>query len=502
MKCEDRDARHDPYHVTPSAVSGEVAAPPSKSLTIRAVAAALLAHGTSAIVNPAVCDDGLAALRVAETLGADVEVISAGTGRSRLPAATDGTGRSRLPAATDRAAGEKENRRPACRTKAQESSLPAPLTPDAFPGGRGEFVDGRGLPGVLMHSGGAPRTSRLDCRESGLVFRMFSAIAALSDKGFTLSARGTLRNRPVDMVRDLERLGVRCATRGGLPPVRIRGPLKGGRLRIDASVSSQFLTGLLMALPLCAEDSEIRVSRLASKAYVAMTLAVMRDFGVRVRNYDFRRFVILGRQRYMPRAYVVEGDWSGSAFMLVAGAVAGRVKVTGLTADSLQADKGMLAALKKAGAGVVVRNDAVCVSKTKLVPFEFDVSACPDLFPPLAVLAANCVGRSVFRGTGRLKHKESDRAGVIAAEFARIGVSTKVRTDSVEIAGGRIEWGRIDSHGDHRIAMAGAVAALTSAQGVTIDGWKCVAKSYPAFFTDLTRLCNAQTSRRTPSTRS
>jgi 3-phosphoshikimate 1-carboxyvinyltransferase len=318
---------------------------------------------------------------------------------------------------------------------------------------------------------------------------MFSAIASLWDRKFTLSAGGTLRTRPMDMVHDLEKFGVRCSTNHGRPPVSVCGALRGGKLTIDASVSSQFLAGLLMALPLCDTDSEIRAVGLKSKGYVAMTIAVMRDFGIRICNHSFRKFGIPGRQRYAPCMYVVEGDWSGAAFMLVAGAVAGNVTVAGLRPDSLQPDKAVLVALKKAGATVRLGRNTACVSKNRLAPFLFDVSECPDLFPPLAVLAANCSGKSIIRGTGRLRHKESNRMETIASEFARIGVEVRARPDEVEIRGGHIQGGRIDSHGDHRIAMAGAVAALTSERGVTIHDWQCAAKSYPAFWLDLRTTC-------------
>lgn len=346
-----------------------------------------------------------------------------------------------------------------------------------------------GPEGVVIQGGGEPRGSVLDCGESGTCMRMISAVAALFDKELAVKGRGSLMKRPVGMIEGpLRQLGASCKTKGGLPPITIKGPIHGGTVDVDGSLSSQFVSGLMMALPLCHEDSEMRVTGLKSKSYVTMTQAVMETFGIRTPQDDGAGcFAIKGNRRYSKARYSIEGDWSGAAFLLVAGAIAGSVRVEKL-GGSLQPDKAVVDAIFHAGADVVSEEDAVRVEGGDLRGFEFDATDCPDLFPPLATLACNCRGKSVLAGASRLKHKESDRAAVLAGELGKLGADIKVIGDRMEIAGKRLVGGRIDPHGDHRIAMAGAVAALRSEKGVQIKDEGCVSKSYPGFFTDLESL--------------
>jgi len=413
--------------VTPSKIDGAVDAPPSKSMMQRAVIAAALAEGETRIANATFCDDALAALRVVETLGAKVE-------RSQKGAVIRGVGMV-----------------------------------------RGESVE--------------PAGSTLDCGESGTCMRMISAVAALYEREMTITGSGTLLTRPVSMVEvPLRALGARCETNDGKPPIIVKGPIHGGKITVDGSESSQFLSGLLMALPLCKKDSVVDVSHLKSKPYVSMTLALMRKFGVDIEcDVELRCFRIRGGQEYRATQYAVDGDWSGAAFLLVAGAIAGSAKVRGLKPSS-QADEAIVEALRLAGAEI--RDDAkgVAVKNRELAGFDFDANDCPDLFPPLAVLACNCNGKSVIRGVGRLKCKESDRAAALVSELGKMGADIKVIGGRMEIAGKRLQGGEVESHGDHRIAMACAIAALTSEKGVEIEGDGCVSKSYPAFFEDLKKL--------------
>jgi len=405
----------------PCRIEGALEAPSSKSMMIRAVAAALLSDGKSIILSPSHCDDALAALGCAKALGAKV--------------------------------------------KASRGSV--------------EIIGGKLA---------SPR--KLSCGESGLCMRMFPPIAALCAGKTMLAAKGTLASRNVGMMeKPLSQLGASCTSNGGLPPVTVQGPMKGGRAELDGSESSQFLTGLLMALPLCPNDSVLFVKNLKSKPYAKMTLELLRAFGVKVRaNAGLSRFEIPGRQRYLARKYEVEGDWSGAAFLLVAGAIAGSVTVKGLRADSLQADKAVLGALRQAGAKVEVSKNAVRVAKDALAAFEFDATDCPDLFPPLAALACSCTGTSRIKGATRLAGKESNRAASLVQELGSMGASVSVSGNIMEIKGTRLSGGTVDSHGDHRIAMACAVAALASEKGARILGAKCVSKSYPRFFGDLMRL--------------
>jgi 3-phosphoshikimate 1-carboxyvinyltransferase len=340
---------------------------------------------------------------------------------------------------------------------------------------------------TLICGGALPSGGALECGESGFCLRAATALAALFDLGFTVTGRGSLLGRPVGPVESpLEALGARAETSGGLPPVTVRGPLRGGEAEVDGSRGSQFLSGLLMALPLCPGDSSVRVKLLRSRPYVEMTLACIESFGGRVeRDEALSSLRVPGGQAYSGARVEVEGDWSGAAFLLVAGAVAGRVEVTGLDPASRQADRVVLRALSDAGAEVTWGGDALEVRRGSLRGFDFDATDCPDLFPPLAVLACACEGTSVLRGAGRLKDKESDRASALLSELGRLGGRLRLDGDRLVVRGGPLRGGEVDSRSDHRIAMAGAVAGLLCPEGVVVVGEACVAKSYPAFFEDL-----------------
>jgi 3-phosphoshikimate 1-carboxyvinyltransferase len=252
---------------------------------------------------------------------------------------------------------------------------------------------------------------------------------------------------------------------------------------MDGSMSSQLLSGLLLALPVCGGDSEIRAHNLHSRPYVAMTLDVIAHFGVDIEySRALDHFSIKGGQTYNAVDYVVEGDWSGAAFLLVAGAIAGYAEVRGLQVQSSQADKKILHAIEIAGAGIQHHENGVAVWKDRLHAFKFDARDCPDLFPPLAVLASQCAGTSEIYGVGRLRHKESDRGRALTKILAQVGAQVSITGEWMLIKGGRITGGIVESYGDHRMAMAAAVAGLVSIEGVRIRGWQCVSKSYPAFF--------------------
>jgi 3-phosphoshikimate 1-carboxyvinyltransferase len=404
--------------VHPSSLEGEARAPSSKSVMQRITAAALLAEGRKTrILNPSICDDSLAALRVAGELGAGIKA-----------------------------------------TRAE----------------------------VVIEGGLRPRGGQLDCGESGLCLRLFSAVAALWSGELTLTGKGSLLLRPVAMIEEpLRELGVACRTENGLPPVRVRGPLRGGNAAVDGSLSSQFLSGLLMALPLAGADSALEVRNLKSRPYIGMTLRILGDCGIRVDHENYERFTIPGGQKYEIGRYEVEGDWSAAAPLFVAAAVGGKIRVSGLRADSLQADRRILDALGAAGAGVRRFPDGATVEQGDLRAFSFDATDAPDLLPPLAALACHCAGTSQLKGASRLRHKESDRAAVLSEELRRLGGRVTALGDFLEIRGGQLQGGTVRSHGDHRIAMALAAAAVAARGPVDIEDAECVAKSYPGFFEDL-----------------
>jgi 3-phosphoshikimate 1-carboxyvinyltransferase len=343
-------------------------------------------------------------------------------------------------------------------------------------------------PGFVIIEGGRPiKSTRLDCGESGLCMRMFAPISALSAERIILSGRGTLLSRPMDLVeKPLCQLGVDCRTNGGLSPIDVQGPLQSGKITVDGSLSSQFLTGLLIALPLCSGESKIVVQKLKSRPYVAMTLSLQSHFGVSLSASEtLDRFIIRGHQSYSCTTCDIEGDWSGAAFLLVAGAVNGKITVLKLLPKSTQADKVILEVLDAAGAKVSTANDTVTVEKNRLQSFRFDASDSPDLFPALVALACSCQGQSVIRGVDRLKHKESNRADALLAVFSELGAKIEVSHDKITIHGARLNGGTVQSFGDHRIAMAAALAGLNSEKGTRVLGWQCVSKSYPKFFDDL-----------------
>jgi len=334
------------------------------------------------------------------------------------------------------------------------------------------------------------KTTSLNCQEAGLSLRMFSAIVSLYEKKFTLSGEGSLLSRPISMVEQpLKQLGVEVKSKNGFLPITIKGPIKGGKITVDGSISSQFLTGLLIALPLAINDTEIEVNNLKSTPYIDLTLDLMKKTGINVANTDYKSFSIKGNQSYNAININAEGDWSGAAMLIVAGAIAGEVKLNGLDFNGTQGDIKILEAVENTGATVLKSETSVIVkTKANLLPFNFDATNCPDLFPPLVALAANCNGISKIIGVRRLKHKESNRGIVLQQEFAKLNIKIELQEDIMLVHGGLIAGGEVYSHNDHRIAMALGIAGLNAENKVTINNKSCITKSYPDFFKNLEQL--------------
>lgn len=354
-------------------------------------------------------------------------------------------------------------------------------------GARVEWIDEQTC---TIDGGLSPQADTINTGESGLSTRLFTPIAALCDKQLRIEGRGTMLRRPIGMmIAPLQNLGVEVDCDGFLP-ITVKGPLRGGETDVDGFVSSQFLTGLLMALPLAEEETVLHINKLNSRPYIAMTIDAAEKFGVRIEHNDYREFYIPAGQKYEPADYYIEGDWSSAAFMLVAAAVAGKVRVKNMSPLSLQADVSIIDVLEDAGAEIVTSPNDITVEHNFLRAFEFDATNSPDLFPILTVLAAACEGTSKIIGVGRLVHKESNRAEAIVEEFSKLGITISIddEEDAMIIEGGPIVGGTISSRGDHRIAMAAAVAGLISSEGVTIEGAEAVSKSYPTFWDDLAKL--------------
>lgn len=348
---------------------------------------------------------------------------------------------------------------------------------------------------IVVEGGLKPQGNLLSVGESGLSARLFTPIASLCSEPIVISGEGTLLYRPMDMmIQPLRALGVDVRDGGGRLPIEVCGPIAGGEIVVDGSVSSQFITGLLLALPLAEQDTVINVSKAVSKPYLDMTIDIASHFGVAIEHNDYEQFYVAGGQCYTPTTYSIEGDWSAAAMLLVAGAVAGEVTVGNISMLSKQADVAICRALVAAGAELTSEHDTITAAHRPLHGFEFDATNCPDLFPALATLAAAAEGESRIKGTHRLEHKESNRAEAIRTEFGRLGIEVDLSEDDIMIIrGGAIRGGvEVDSHGDHRMAMTLAVAGLISERGVTITGAECVAKSYPEFFETIEGLLYAQ----------
>lgn len=335
-----------------------------------------------------------------------------------------------------------------------------------------------------------PVSTKLNIGESGLATRLFTPIASLCHMPITINGEGSILRRPIEMMEEpLQALGVEVISNGGYLPISVKGPMRGGEIHVDGSLSSQFITGLLMALPLSPNDTVLHVENLKSRPYVDMTIDLAARFGVAIEHNNYEQFYIAGGQHYTPCTYNIEGDWSGASCLLVAGATAGSITIRNLNHISLQADLAIIEALARAGAEIITTNSSVTVHGGSLHAFEFDATDCPDLFPALAALAASCEGTSVLTGTQRLTYKESNRAETIAEVFGRLGIGVDLSEENtMRITGGPVSSAVVDSHNDHRIAMAAAVAALSSDDSVVIEGADAADKSYPNFWNDLDTL--------------
>lgn len=351
----------------------------------------------------------------------------------------------------------------------------------------------------VQSRGIGPIANEINCGESGLSIRMFTPIVALSNNEIMINGEGSLLSRPMDFFDEvLPQLGVRIQSNRGRLPIKVKGPLKPKEIEIDGSLSSQFLTGLLMAYSAAdANNVVIRVKDLTSKPYIDLTLDVMRQFGLRVpdnNNYEefYYKSEIRSRSLSGPKSeieYTVEGDWSGGAFLLVAGAIAGPITVRGLDMMSTQADRVVMGALDYANADVAVEAKGIKIRPGEMKGFEFDAADCPDLFPPLTALACYCKGQTKISGVERLTHKESNRAISLQEEFGKMGVKIELNDDVMIIhGGGKITGSRVHSHHDHRIAMACAVTALKADGETTIEEAAAVRKSYPDFYDHLKKL--------------
>ena len=328
----------------------------------------------------------------------------------------------------------------------------------------------------------------LPCGESGSTFRFMLPIVGALGRKVSFTPKGRLPERPLSpLYEELVSHGAELSPQGSVP-FFAGGQLTPGRYSLDAGISSQFISGLLFALPLLDGDSELTLTGNAeSFPYVELTMAMLEEFGVKA-EFDGGTFSIPGGQTYRSSGVVrVEGDWSNAAFWLVAGAIgSGSVTCEGLDLQSRQGDRAILDLLVKFGAQVKPDGSAVNVSGGKLRGIEIDAKDIPDLVPILAVIGAAAEGTTVIRNAGRLRTKESDRLASVSAVLRALGADVDESEDGLVLHGSAaLKGGEVSSYGDHRIAMSAAIAATVCAEPVVIHGAEAVNKSYPGFFDDL-----------------
>ncbi len=414
--------------IYPGKISGTLCAMASKSYTHRAVIAAALAEGKSVIENALDSDDTAATIEAMQALGAKIKWA----GKAKLL-----------------------------------------------------------VTGIDIRKAFAKEP--INCRNSGSTMRFLIPLLALARRASVLDAYEGLRKRPMGPVIGALAT-VRIDSNGGYPPLKIHPGKLPALIKIGGNTSSQFITGLLFALPLEESDSKIIITtELESRPYIDITLDVLKEFGIEVKHTDdFRKFEIAGGQAYAPKKYRIHSDFSGMAFPLVAGAIAGNVTVTGVTFRTKQGDRKIIGILKQMGADISLdkKRGSIAVScKKGLGAVKIDAGDIPDLVPVLAVACAYARGMSLIYNAGRLRIKESDRLNAIAEGLKKMGAKVIEKLDSLEIEGGnQLRGAEVDSCNDHRIAMALAVAALGAEGKTVIRGAECVAKSYPNFFLDLKRL--------------
>ncbi len=426
--------------VRPSFINGTITPPSSKSEAHRAMIAALLSEGQIFVQGRLEGEDVEATMRAIEVLGAEVERTNSGL----------------------------------------------KITSGA------EYRDKAIKSGLLT----------IDCGESGSTLRFILPVICALGATVRLTGKGRLSQRPLGGLLDALKDGG-AKIKGDRLPLTAGGRLRGGVYKIPADVSSQYITGMLLALPLTGEKCLIALEGdVVSAPYVDITRNLLKKFGIESRAVSGRTvkeewgiasdggFVIDEGQTYKsPDIIAADADWSSAGFWAVAGAVAGRITLASMNADSTQGDKVVLDILKRAGADVKITDGKISVCATdKLKAFSYDCSDCPDTVPVLSVLAAASDGVSVISDADRLRDKESDRLSAVMSMLDEMGIISEYKDGSLYIRGGRIKSGSFDGFGDHRMAMSAIVAALAADGESTVEGTECIAKSYPSFIEDLRRL--------------
>ena len=429
----------------PSEISGRVAAPPSKSMAHRALICAALAKGESRVLNLSASQDITATLAAMRLLGASAADMDA----------------------------------PECRRGA--AAAYAHWSGERTVSGPGSLI--------LKGTGGlpfAPVSGPVDCCESGSTLRFLIPLFSLTDAPVRFTGRGRLMERPQGVyARMFAERGLGFAQ--DADGITVRGALSAGEYTLAGNISSQFISGLLFALPLLSGNSTLHlIPPVESRSYIDMTRSVQAAFGVQSHWLDENTLAIPGGQHYRPCDYTVEGDYSQAAFPAVLGAVCGGVTITGLAPETLQGDAAILDILRRCGAVFTRTAEGISFEKAPLHGVDIDLADCPDLGPVLMVLGLLCEGTTVIRNAERLRLKESDRIAAMEAELRACGGVLESEGGTITVqgcAGGlHAPAGVLHGHNDHRVVMSLAVLALSTGIPLTVDDAEAITKSWPNFF--------------------
>lgn len=417
--------------ITPKILTGSLEIPPSKSVSHRAIIAAGLAKGESVISNVLMSLDMIATCDAMTALGASISYQEEQNGRFMLT--------------------------------------------------------------IMGCDPLALKTETIQCNESGSTLRFIIPLVLLQSKRAVITGKGRLVTRPMKPYYEIfaeKAIKYEHLEKDKDLPLALEGLLTPGVYQIDGGVSSQFITGLLFALPLLAADSVIELtSKLESKPYIDITLDVLKQFGIEIVNDNDQRFLIKGNQTYTPSNYRVEGDFSQGAFWLVAGTIGERMTCQDLNDASHQGDKVIVDILKEMGGDISVAADKLIVKGSPTRGTVIDVSQCPDLVPILGVVGSLSKGTTTIINGERLRFKESDRLMATADVLNKLGGNIEETADGLVIHGvSGFTGGHVESHNDHRIAMAVAIASICADGKVILDGAEAVNKSYPHFWEDFKAL--------------
>lgn len=417
--------------INPRKLSGIIEIPPSKSVSHRAIISAGLARGESEISNVLLSQDMIATCEAMESLGAKIRYE------------------------------EETNHRYTLKVQ--------------------------GCDDVKLN------TKEIDCNESGSTLRFIIPILLLQSKGVVVTGKGRLVSRPMAPYYEIfkeKSIAFEHLTQGQDLPLVMKGQLTPGTYSLDGSVSSQFITGLLFALPLLSGDSVIEMtSTLESKPYVDITIEVLKSFGITIINEDDQRFYIKGNQSYISCNYRVEGDFSQGAFWLVGGIIGEPIHCKDLNLNSKQGDKVIVEIIQAMGGNLNINSEDILAKNTKTHGMVIDVSQCPDLVPILGVLGSLSKGTTMIINGERLRYKESDRLMATADVLNTLGGKVTETSDGLIIEGvEKLTGGRVKSHNDHRIAMAVAIASNVAKGKIVLEGAEAVNKSYPHFWEDFEKM--------------